>query len=252
MSEENKKIEDVKKDGSITHTYATDLAEEIKKGQGSAYRIAMEEEERKEEEKKLSSPWSLQNIIYLLIGIIIIASSILLVSFLLLKNKDVPTPTAPETVNSIISTNINKEIDISKMPSGDIIKAIETEKNEPLDPDTIKNIYFSEKNPAAGLENQPEKIAVDIKKLFFLLNIRIPELLSRSLDNSFLLGVYNGRTFLILKTIAFNNTFRGMKEWEEKMLSYVHNIFFDNFFAGKNFLVFPKLPYNRSVFGNLF
>ena len=60
---DNKK-EKIKKPEMIAHTYAEDLAEEIKKEQGGAYRVALEEEKRKEEDKKEFSPLSKQNLLF--------------------------------------------------------------------------------------------------------------------------------------------------------------------------------------------
>src|SRR3989304_2039254 len=104
---DNKK-EKIKKPEMIAHTYAEDLAEEIKKEQGGAYRVALEEEKRKEENKKEFSPWSKQNLLFSFLSLFLLILAAGLIFFVFWQGRSAPPPVVSGTREALLPSAINE------------------------------------------------------------------------------------------------------------------------------------------------
>ncbi|OGI69239.1 hypothetical protein A3A09_01325 [Candidatus Nomurabacteria bacterium RIFCSPLOWO2_01_FULL_42_20] len=215
---DNKK-EKIKKPEMIAHTYAEDLAEEIKKEQGGAYRVALEEEKRKEEDKKEFSPLSKQNLLFSFssLFLLLLAAGLIFFVFWQGNGRVAPPPVVSGTPEALLPSVIN-EVFLGTATKEKIDNAIKSELAKEGEPDKVSSFYFTEeKNILEQGGGEAIKIPLDIRRLIFILEIRAPELLLKSLSEEFMLGIYNNELFLILKIEAFNNAFRGMREWEQTM-----------------------------------
>ena len=244
-------------EGALIHSYAEDLAEEIKTKQGSAYREAILEEKRREESEESKSPTSAKNIFLIIFSIILIGLSIILIYFAAKKEKKIEIG-VPSSSSAIIG-NKQSEIDITNFSPDKILEEIKVEIEKSLEPDLIKTISFTKKvdvvNEKTG-ETASQKQKVQARDLFFFLNIKTPELFIKSIGPDFVFGsyscgeasqcenggltlvpLYEGRgsrepkdggsvpanqAFLILNILYPSNAFRGAKDWEEKMLFYLY------------------------------
>ena len=235
---ENKDKQNTAKDPKevILHSFTEDLAEEIKKKQGKAYREALEEEREREEIEETESPMSFKNIILITLSVIFIITAIVLVVIASNKQKQVVIQFPQQTTNPLSS---NKKItDISNLLPNDILSSIKTEQSEAIDADSVKSISFIQDQDVFDEktgETVKQKVNVSIKDLFFVLNIKTPELFIKALSPDFTLGVYgcspsttcektdSNQTFLVLGLQYFNNAFRSAREWEGKMLFYLYD-----------------------------
>jgi len=279
----NQNKENETPEGALVHTYAEDLAEEIKKKQGKAYREAIDEEKIREESEESKSPTSAKNIFFIIFSIIFIGLAIILIYFAVKKEKKV-TIEIPSS-SSVFTGNKQSEINTTDISPDKVLEEIKIAIEESLEPDLIKIISFTKKvdvvNEKTG-ETTSQKQKVQAKDLFFFLNIKTPELFIKSISPDFVFGSYSctetspstsldstrdkplgasrcekkgldekikNQAFLILDILFPNNAFRGAKDWEEKMLFYLYD-FLDTKVSFEDTKLF-ETPFKDIVVKNL-
>ena len=248
---ENKKEErDVAKEAMV-HTYNADLAEEIKNKQGQALKAVLENERAGEEQ----SPSVFKNMIFIILGVLFFLGAFVLL-FLGLQSKDVPTFPVPTNDSATTNEfNSQKEMDITKMNSADLILAVQNELSDSLQSDMTKNVYFirmkSITDDAGNVTIEKQK--VPIKDVLYLLNVKAPELFLKAIGSDFYFGAYGcgqdsacekrggNQSFLVLQTDFPNNAYRGAMDWEGQMLLY-----------GYQFLNLPISLVNSELFSKPF
>ena len=150
-------------------------------------------------------------------ALLLIIATVILFSLTNFKKKiSTVEPTAQFT--PIIFTDKSQFIDISGLSKEQIIQTIKNEvANTNIKPGGIEGIYLT-------LDNQ----VVGFKQFMELINSSIPpEVLTYTNDN-FMLGAWNGETkslFILMQVNSFTDVFPGMKNWENKMWSDLHNLF---------------------------
>jgi len=188
----NQNKENETPEGALVHTYAEDLAEEIKKKQGKAYREAIDEEKIREESEESKSPTSAKNIFFIIFSIIFIGLAIILIYFAVKKEKKV-TIEIPSS-SSVFTGNKQSEINITDISPDKVLEEIKIAIGESLDQDLIKTISFTKKevivDETTG-ETTNQKQKVPAKDLFFFLNIKTPELFIKSISPDFVFGSYS-------------------------------------------------------------
>ena len=273
----NQNKENETPEGALVHTYAEDLAEEIKKKQGKAYREAIDEEKIREESEESKSPTSAKNIFFIIFSIIFIGLAIILIYFAVKKEKKV-TIEIPSS-SSVFTGNKQSEINTTDISPDKVLEEIKIAIGESLDQDLIKTISFTKKevivDETTG-ETTNQKQKVPAKDLFFFLNIKTPELFIKSISPDFVFGSYSctetspsttppqqssgqvgasqceknkNQAFLILDILFPNNAFRGAKDWEEKMLFYLYD-FLDTKVSFEDTKLF-ETPFKDIVVKNL-
>lgn len=206
-----------KTEGSI-RTYASDIAEMMRKEKGSIIKIALAEQQRREMYKKQRDPTSTKNIIIIFLGIILILGGIMIFVFSIVNRaKPVDVTVFSSNLPTFLFTESQVHIDMTELNRSELINLIQLHQaDDTLVKDTIKNIFIS-----YSFNNAQTQVpfAVFLQKL----GINIPTPMYSNLDSSFMLGVYGldgpNELFTIFKVKDFNEAFLSMREWESSMLS---------------------------------
>lgn len=130
-------------------------------------------------------------------------------------------------VPSLISAQSEKKIDISGKSPELIFAEIIDEHTLGVEKGMIKNIYFTEE--VKGEEGYLISKTISSERLLGLLDFRVPEMLTRALDEDFMagfLGEENGTTpFLVLKVFAHDSGLAGILLWEKKLPYFFDTVF---------------------------
>ena len=103
-----------------------------------------------------------------------------------------------------------------------ISDAIFSEMKMGLASGSIKNLYLT--------EGESAPVSISANRLFIFTEIALPEILFRSLEKEFMMGVFGewnwGATpFLILKVSSYETGLAGMLEWESSLLLSYNTVF---------------------------
>jgi len=130
-----------------------------------------------------------------------------------------PVETTIILVPSLIPAQAEKKIDITGKSPELIFAEIVSEYSLGVEKGKIKNIYITE--DVVGEEGNTVSQAVSLERLLGLLDFRVPEILTRALDNDFMvgfLGEEKGTTpFLVLKVSTHDGGLAGVLLWEKKL-----------------------------------
>lgn len=242
MSDENKKlenslnsaVEDVKNANTVEvprekieeglRTYASDVAEMMKREKGSIIKIALAEQKRREDFQKRRDPTSTRNVVVMILGIAFIVGGIMIfISSILNRAKPLPITISSNSLPSFFFTENQTQIDVTDLNRTELINSIRMQVADETSLDgTIKNIFLSYKNVNQTL---PLSSNVFLQKL----GVEVPDYLFTNLQPVFMLGVYNklgdNELFLIFQVKDFNEAFLGMRDWEKTMLGELVRLF---------------------------
>lgn len=208
----------------VVRTYATDIAEMMKKQKGSIIKIALAEQERRNESKRNSDPTATRNIIVMMLGFILIVGGIMIFIYSIVnRDKPVDVVTTNTVFPSLLFTENQVQIDMTNLNKTELFNAIKVQvANRTLVPETINNLYISYKTPSG-------QIQVPATVFMQKLGIGIPDNLFQNLAPQFMLGIYSmepqNNEFLIFKVKDFDSTFLAMRDWETSMLSDLLRLF---------------------------
>ena len=116
---------------------------------------------------------------------------------------------------SLVPADSQVIIPIDNLTTLNIINLVKNEINKPQEPNTIKELIFVKNvNSQRSRVSGPEMIKI--------MDINVPDIITRSLGNDWMFGVYADQTgekrFFIVSSISyFQNTFAGMLQWESVM-----------------------------------
>jgi hypothetical protein len=152
-------------------------------------------------------------------------SPLALVQFTAPKNTDSNQPQMLEN-KSIFPADSKIKISIDGKNQSQIIKSIKDEFNKVGKENTIEEIVLTKTT-----NNVIQKITAN--ELNNILRIDAPSLITRSLNDDFMIGIYNGiggqRNFFAITTNNFfQNAFAGMIEWEKNMPSDLKDYLYNN------------------------
>jgi hypothetical protein len=205
-------------------TYATDIAEMMKREKGSIIKIALAEQERRDKFKEKLDPTATKNVVVMMLGFILIVGGIMIFIYSIVnRSKPVDVTISNVVFPSLIFTENQVQIDMTDLNKTELFNAIEAQVgNRTLVPETINNLYISYKTPVG-------QAAVPATVFLQKLGINVPDTLFQNLYPQFMLGVYSmepkNNEFLIFKVKDFNDTFIAMRDWEESMLSDTLRLF---------------------------
>ncbi len=205
-------------------TYATDIAEMMRREKGSIIKIALAEQKRRDESMRRKDPTSTKNVIVIMLGLVLIVGGIMIFVYSIIsRSRPVPVTNVSPTLPSFIFTENQVQIDMTDMNRTELIDAINTQlANATLVPGTINNLYVSYRT-SAGQTMVPATV------FFQKLGVNIPDTLFQNLYPGLMLGVYNQTAgndlFLILRVKDFNDAFLAMREWESSMLAELVRLF---------------------------
>ncbi len=213
-------------------TYESDIAEAIQHRQTSQVSIVMAENDRKIEAENASSGNTTaektsgtlgKNILKILISLIFIAGGIIGGYYLYSISPlavAVPTTSQPTTrlVPYIIAPDSQKTVDVGGKTADQIIEIIRAQaapSSSAFSKNYITEFVLYKKNTT---DNTNEKITG--QEFLSGVGLNPPDILTRSLTDSWMLGVYGNaqnKPFIILTTNFFQNAFSGMLQWEPTM-----------------------------------
>lgn len=205
-------------------TYASDIAEMMKKEKGSIIKIALAEQQRREEFKKANNPVATKNIIVIFLGIALIVSGIMIFVYSVMSRAKSPDViNLSQNLPALLFSENQSHIDMTELNRRELLNAINTQvNNKTLGAGTINNLFISYR---FGQTQSQVPVTMFMHKL----GINIPDSFFQNLEDSFMLGVFNqeqtNELFLILKVKDFNEAFLSMREWEASMLSEFVNFF---------------------------
>lgn len=231
---ENKSREPLKS----LRTYATDMAEAVKEGQGSVLKIAMAENKKRETEQENISPVSSKNRIFIIGGIIFLVLGLGAGGYLIWKAQnsesieidkgDVPAP--------IIFADKAEKIDIKGLSKERIKNRIGGEvRNMQATLDDVTYLYIA--NSENGTLTKTS--ANDFLRA---IDSGAPAGFLRNLGSDFMTGIhtYDGNNlFIILKVSDFKNGFAGMLSWERTLFDDLYEMF-DISIEGENSDLFNR------------
>jgi hypothetical protein len=212
------------KEQKSLHTYASDLADVIKSGQGSAAKIAIAEADKKRKAAENKSPLSTKNILFTGIASLLIIGAGALVIWALYKQqiKTVPIEETSFEIRPLVRIDTQEGLDITEK-KGVQLKDIISRKLKSVAPrlNTIEQIYFSQKDLTSTT-------VVTTEQLFSMLELKTPETLKRTLSSNFTLGTHafsgNG-PFLLLQVDSYPTAFTGMMTWEQSLFEEWYQLF---------------------------
>lgn len=139
-----------------------------------------------------------------------------------------PTEKAPVSITiakSLIPAQLEKRFNITKETPTQIHRAISLEREQAISNTTIKNLYFTEDT---GSATSP----ISASKFISFSGVQVPEMLTRSLEQVFMAGLYaegsDNTPFLILKISGYDTAFAGMLEWESGLQTFFKTIFYES------------------------
>lgn len=227
-------------------TYASDIAEMMKREKGSIIKIALAEQKRRDEYKQKKDPTSTKNLIVIILGLILIVGGIMIFIYSIVNRaKPVNVTNISTTLPTLIFTENQAQIDMTTMNRAELINAIKSQlDNKTLALGTINNLFVSYKTTGGDIQ---------VPSTIFLqkLGITAPNSLIQNLYPNFMLGVYSegsgNNLFLIFKVKDFNDTFLAMREWESTMLGeFVRPFYIDTSAYGKT--IFSKEFVTETLF----
>lgn len=142
---------------------------------------------------------------------------------------DNPSPVTPPVilVPSLIPAQAEKKIDITGKSPEHIFAEIVDEYTFGVEKGVIKNIYFTEE--VKGEEGNMVAQAISAERLLGLLDFRVPEMLTRALDDDFMVGFLGEEKwttpFLVLKVSSHDGGLAGVLLWEKKLPYFFDTVF---------------------------
>ena len=132
------------------------------------------------------------------------------------------TTEATPLAQSLIPAQYEKRFNITKQTKDQISDGIFSEMKAGLSSRSIKNLYL--------VEGENDPVAISTSRLFEFTEVTLPEILFRSLEKEFMVGLFGegnwGSTpFLILKVSSYETGFAGILEWESSLLRSYNTIF---------------------------
>jgi hypothetical protein len=231
------------------HTYSSDMADAVREQEATVIKIALAEKERKDKEKYVEenkSNFSF-NIFYVIGGIVLIVSSVWATFYFIQKGREASAIAVKKTtVDTVIKTDEQAMIDVTDIANKqDFLTAIKTEKLKDIKIGNTKSIVLY-----TNIDGNTKLITTS--DFISRLEINLPGGLARSLQDSFMLGVYdNGNDknlFLILSTNDYNSSFAGMLSWEPTILSSVFSLFSVNVSSGASSIF--ETPWQDKIISN--
>ncbi|KKU81953.1 MAG: hypothetical protein UY07_C0006G0033 [Parcubacteria group bacterium GW2011_GWA1_47_8] len=141
---------------------------------------------------------------------------------------DIPTKPAQPLAPSLAPAQSEKRLALDINNLQGIFSTIATERIAGLTEKEIRNIYFV--GTGSSSEGSEAPAPISARQLFSTLGISIPNILSRSLETSFMTGLVgeSGNTatpFVILKVSSRDSAFAGMLEWESGLPNFFNTFF---------------------------
>ncbi len=143
-----------------------------------------------------------------------------------------PTTSSVNLIQSLIKATTEKRFSVNKEAPERMFSAVANERVAGGVQGDIKNFYFYEDISVS--EDTRKTVSISANKLFILTGISAPEILTRSLENTFMAGLIYEETdavptpFIILKVSSYDTGFAGMLEMERNLPLFFDIVFGTN------------------------
>ena len=211
--------ENVPPKSGVVKTYAEDMASAIDHVEGGMIRQIIQDQEEGQKREENVSPESTKNRMLMLISSVLIISAFVSLFFVFNSRGNVPTVETVKQMKNMIFVEQNKFLEIEGFSKTQIIETIKNEVSDvQLKNGGIEAIYLTE-----------NKNVVTFARFMELIKSNVPVEVTSYTNNNFMIGVYNNNDekslFILMKVKSFTDIFPGMKIWENKMWSDLHDLF---------------------------
>lgn len=228
----NPKTEEIEKNLGLKRlrTYEGDVEELMSRRRTSTATIAIAEQKRATGSETLSSTpvaeeapptHGFRNVLVTVLSLVLVAGGLIAgyylytqsLLFIAAPSGKTRPPTA--SVSSLVPADSQVTVRLDSSSPARILSLLQTEANRDQKPGTIKEIIPIETvNGATVRLSAPDMLT--------LMNISAPDMLARSLTDSWMLGVYANdagtkTAFVVVSNNFFQNAFAGMLQWESVM-----------------------------------
>jgi len=225
MENENEipKTEEVKENvpqkSGVVKTYAEDMANAIDHVEGGMIRQIIQDQEEGQKRQENVSPESTKNRMLMLISSILLISAFVSLFFAFNSRGKVPTIEPIKQMKNMIFVEQNKFLEIEGFSKNQIIETIKNEvANLQIKNGGIEAIYLTE-----------NKNVVNFSRFMELMKSNVSKEVTGYTNENFMIGVYNNNNdkslFILMKIKSFTDIFPGMKIWENKIWSDLHDLF---------------------------
>lgn len=137
------------------------------------------------------------------------------------------SPTTP-LARSLILAQSEKRFIINKETPEHLFALVAVERTAGVTPGNIRNLYFAEETSAP--ESGTNTASVSANRLLLLANTSVPPILARSLETSFMAGLYGeegsqATPFLVFKVSSYDTGLAGMLAWEKGLPRFFDTLF---------------------------
>lgn len=217
------KIDSKPVDTKIIETYADDMARVIEDDKDGLIKKIIHQDEEHEAEKRDKSPEAKKNKIFVVLGMVLIASTLAIFSIAISKQRPRTVAIDPQA-SPLIFTDKNIFLEVAEFSKEKIAETLATEtKRADIKTGELEGVYLTEGNKVVGLKRFLEIIKGD-----YVLPTGLTGQETLVSDN-FLVGVVdNGKQrefFILLKTKSMTDIFASLRTWENKMFSNLYQIF---------------------------
>lgn len=207
--------------GKTVRTYASDVAEAMKSGQGSMVKIALAEEDRRRSgsgpaDVKTSRTFMTASLVLFALGIVIV-----IVVFVVSQKKPVSVVVdAPPPV--IVTLDASRSVDVTGMTRGSIKSRVaDTLTSASPRLGSIEGITLVEQSGGAYT-------TVSADRFLTLIESAMPSALRRTLGDQIVFGVHaleGSGPFILLTTDSYATAFNAMLEYERTLFDELYDVF---------------------------
>jgi hypothetical protein len=214
-----------------TQTLADDMAKALQNGEGGMIGKIIKEQEYKEAKEKNASISSNKNILFTIIGIVLVLATIILfVVITFYRDKVVNTTVEPKFV-PVIFLDKTDFIDVTGFTKDKIAQAVSSQiKLTDVKAGGVEGIYLTK-----------DKKIIGFRDLMTLISGNLPLDKATFLSDNYLIGVSNivntnqtenetvtvpeKNFFILLQNRSMSDIFSAMRDWEDKMFFDLHGFF---------------------------
>ena len=211
----------------IMRTYESDILKALENKNASLANIAMAEQKKiraleSEKGERKFTDFLNKKTIMLAVAVLAVLATTFSVTFVLLNKKNVVPENTMPIPEEIIFANAQKWLNMTNTNRKDLLSQINIEKKKTsVGLGSIINLV-------PVIDDGEAKRLASVSEFLKILDLQVPSILERSLQNNFMFGLHMVRglePFLILKVSSFENAFAGMLGWEKEMEKNFENLF---------------------------
>lgn len=210
--------EEYKPQTAQMRTFSTDLAEELRKHQGSAMKIAVMENEKRFKKQQALSDEPKKNRMLVLSGIIIVVVAIAIATGVYFYQKKINTPPVIE-INQIPASIVHSEnlktLNVTKMSASDIATTLtDFVKKSDTQTGMIDNVYITQ-----GPKGSETRLTSSM--FLSVIGAHITPEFANTLTQEYMVGVYaytKPNLFVVLRGTQHDYMLGGMLSWESYFL----------------------------------